>query len=433
MSVATKIRLKNIATLNDEQLSENTDPDHVFEYVDVGSVGRGQLVEQPEKVIFGQAPTRARRRVRSGDTIVSTVRTYLRAILPIGPELNDVIVSTGFAVVRPRPAIESRFLAWYLQSDKFVEEVVARSTGVSYPAIAPSVMGDLELIVPVNRADQARIADFLDRETHRINALIDAKRRMIDLLEEKQESLVHQEVSAEGLANGTRRPSGVGWIGDVPNSWTVTSLRRVTSRIETGGTPPTSESRFYQNGTVPWYGPSSLGSGFEAAEPVKYINQSAVNEGQAKAFPGGSTLVTVIGATLGRSGYLASEGSSNQQITCLVPAKGMHPKYLAWWIKFCAPILVSMAQRTTLPILSNQSLADLPVVLPPLEEQERILKRLERSRRLTDTLKGRLQDQLDLLAEYRQALITQAVTGQLDEGTLKGDKPVDEVVGVIPE
>jgi type I restriction enzyme S subunit len=191
------IRLKNLATINDEVLSAGTDPDYAFEYVDVGSVARGELVEPPEKVTFGEAPTRARRVVRVGDTIVSTVRTYLKAILPVGEALKDVIVSTGFAVVRPKPHIEPRYLAWSLQSDPFVEEVVSRSVGVSYPAIAPSALADIPITVAVQAAHQELIADFVDRETHRIDALVEAKRKQLDLLAEYRQALITAAVTGQ--------------------------------------------------------------------------------------------------------------------------------------------------------------------------------------------------------------------------------------------
>jgi type I restriction enzyme, S subunit len=70
--------LKHLVTINRESLDETTDPDFAFRYIDIGSVGRGVLLDEPELLSFGQAPSRARRVVRAGDTLISTVRTYLR-------------------------------------------------------------------------------------------------------------------------------------------------------------------------------------------------------------------------------------------------------------------------------------------------------------------------------------------------------------------
>ena len=95
-------RLKYVATLNDETLSESTDPNFTMEYVDIGSVDPIEGIIGSETLSFEGAPSRARRIVRHGDVIVSTVRTYLKAISAIDRPPVNMIVSTGLAVVRPR-------------------------------------------------------------------------------------------------------------------------------------------------------------------------------------------------------------------------------------------------------------------------------------------------------------------------------------------
>ena len=95
-------RLKYLATLNDDALAEATDPNFDMVYVDIGSVDAVAGITGTEDTVFEKAPSRARRIVRNGDVIVSTVRTYLRAITAIEAPEPNLIVSTGFAVIRPR-------------------------------------------------------------------------------------------------------------------------------------------------------------------------------------------------------------------------------------------------------------------------------------------------------------------------------------------
>jgi len=167
--------LKFVADINAATLPENTDPDWQFDYVDISRVMQGIITDDPQPTTFAQAPSRARRLAAPGDTIVSTVRTYLRAVAQVVDGEDDQVFSTGFAVIHPRSgSVDPRFLSYYLQSTPFVERVVADSVGVSYPAINPSQIGayDLRLPgVPVQRA----IADFLDRETAQIDAMIEAQ------------------------------------------------------------------------------------------------------------------------------------------------------------------------------------------------------------------------------------------------------------------
>lgn len=189
------IPLKHLAQINERTLSDTTDSDREIRYIDIGSVGRGELIEDPVQMRFGDAPSRARRLVKSGDTIISTVRTYLRAVWPVSGSVNDLVVSTGFAVLTPRD-IEPRYLSWYIMSDIFIEEVVARSVGVSYPAINPSELGEIGIMVP-SIEEQRSIANHLDAEAASIDAAISKNRCLIELLAERRQVLISSAITGE--------------------------------------------------------------------------------------------------------------------------------------------------------------------------------------------------------------------------------------------
>ncbi len=152
-------RLKFAVTCNDETLPETTDPDYEIEYVDISSVNLAEGIVSTEKLEFEKAPSRARRKVQNGDSLVSTVRTYLKAIAPVNNPPENLIVSTGFAVVRPMDLMEPSFLSYYVQSQGFVDSVCANSKGVSYPAINPTELVCIETTYPENRSEQKAIAD----------------------------------------------------------------------------------------------------------------------------------------------------------------------------------------------------------------------------------------------------------------------------------
>ena len=189
-------RLKRLATINDEVLPETTDPDFEISYVDIGSIDSTDGITHRETYVFANAPSRARRIVRQGDVIVSTVRTYLRAIAPIVYPEPNLIVSTGFAVIRPRTGLTTRFSAYALESPYFVERVVAHSVGVSYPAINASELGTFPIAVPPE-VEQCTIADFLDRETAKIDALIAKIEEAIKLLKEYRTALIAAAVTGK--------------------------------------------------------------------------------------------------------------------------------------------------------------------------------------------------------------------------------------------
>lgn len=188
-------RLKYQVTINDETLPETTDPEYELLYVDISSVDKTQGIIQKEQMLFENAPSRARRVVNDGDTIVSTVRAYLRAISPIIEPETNLVVSTGFAVIRPRN-IDKYFLSAVIRAPYFIEEVVSRSVGVSYPAINASEIGLISIPLPPLPEQQA-IAAFLDRETAKLDTLSAKITTVIERLKEYRTALISSAVTGK--------------------------------------------------------------------------------------------------------------------------------------------------------------------------------------------------------------------------------------------
>ena len=228
-------RLKYLATLNDEALAESTDPNFEMVYVDIGRIDAAAGITGTEEIVFEKAPSRARRIVRSGDVIVSTVRTYLRAIAAIEAPESNLIVSTGFAVIRPRQ-LECSFSSYALRAPHFVEHVVANSVGVSYPAINASSLACFAIAYP--KVDEQRvIATFLDRETARIDGLVARKERLIELLQEKRTALITRAVTRGLDQNAPMKDSGVEWLGEIPAHWDTKKVKRLFGHTKRQGFP----------------------------------------------------------------------------------------------------------------------------------------------------------------------------------------------------
>ena len=188
-------QLKYAASTNDDVVAESEDPLREILYVDIGSINPSKGITATEEMAFEDAPTRARRLVKDGDTIVSTVRTYLRAVAPVQNPPPEMVVSTGFAVVRPRD-IDSRYCSWALREHRFIEEVVANSNGVSYPAINASQIGELSITVPPIH-EQRAIAEYLDLKTARIDTLSERAGTAIERLNEYRAALINAAVTGK--------------------------------------------------------------------------------------------------------------------------------------------------------------------------------------------------------------------------------------------
>jgi len=404
-------RLKYVASINDEALAETTDPDYEFHYVDIGNVDSVNGIIGKEAYRFENAPSRARRVVRDGDVIVSTVRTYLRAIAPIREPQDHLIVSTGFAVVRPRK-VDSDYLSYALRSPFFVETVVSRSTGVSYPAINASETGTIPIPVPATD-EQRAIAAFLDRETGRIDALIEKKQRQIELLQEKRTALISHAVTKGLDPNVPMKDSGIEWLGQMPAHWNVWRIKRV-GQIRYGlGEPPEqlADGLLFVRAT-------DIERGRINTSNIQRVDPEDVPMSRAVMLAAGDILVVRSGAYTGDSAIvppgLAGAIAGYDMVLRVTEAA---PQFVAYALlsKYILEGQIYLEKmRAAQPHLNAEELGNCVLLLPPLSEQKAIVEHLNQVTARLDRLVETVKQSVGLLREYLTALISAAVTGKID-------------------
>jgi len=190
-------RLKFAASYNDESLSETTEPDYELVYVDISSVDQVKGITNYEPLTFEKSPSRARRIVRDGDTIVSTVRTYLKAVAPIRNPADNTIVSTGFAVIRPNAELNPEFLSYFALGQGFIDSVVANSKGVSYPAINATELVCIPIAFPSEKLEQETIVNFLRKKLLDIDRMVSVNIKTIERLTEYRTALITAAVTGK--------------------------------------------------------------------------------------------------------------------------------------------------------------------------------------------------------------------------------------------
>ena len=415
-------RLKYAATINDEALSESTDADFELAYIDIGNVDSQGRVHDIVNYRFEDAPSRARRIVRDGDVIISTVRTYLQAIAPIENPPDNLIVSTGFAVVRPSNLLDHRFCQYALRANKFLWEVETRSTGVSYPAINASDLGDIKVSLPEISA-QRSIADYLDRETARIDALIAEKERMLALLEEKRAALISRVVTRGLDPNAPLKPSGHEWLGDIPAHW---GLQRLKQLAEVRGGLTLGKQYSGELIEYPYLRVANVQDGYLKLDDVWTVEVPA-SDAASTLLAYGDVLMNEGGDIdkLGRGCVWRDEIAPclHQNHVFAVRPHSVDSDWLALWTSTLQAkrYFESHAKRSTnLASISGSNIKELPVPLPPASEQLAFQRFLAVRHTRLETLRGELRDSLRLLTERRTALVTAAVTGQI---------PLEEMLG----
>jgi type I restriction enzyme S subunit len=415
-------RLKFVASHNDETLSESTSDDFEIEYIDISSVDLVNGIRTFETTTFEKAPSRARRKVKSGDTIVSTVRTYLKAIAPIKDVSENTIVSTGFAVIRPREGIDAEYLSYFLQNQYFVELVVANSVGVSYPAINASDLVCIPAYYPKCIDEQQKIAAFLDMKVLQIDDLIEKKKSLIEKLVEKRVAVITLAVT-KGIDKNTRlKPSGESWLGDIPEHWEV---RRLQFNIKTTKGYAFKSESFTSSGVrvvkaSDIKNKTIIGSNVFLPELFAETHCNVIlREGDIVISTVGST-PSVANSAVGQLGVVpqSCEGALlNQNTVILKPYDQLLNSFLMY-------LLSATAFREHLDLhahgtanqasLNLKDILNFTGVLPPTEEQKVITKHLDDAVGEINRLISTTDNTIGKLEEYRSAIITSAVTGKID-------------------
>ena len=413
------LRLKNWVQINEAVLAEDTDPDYRFDYLDIGSVSTGVLTADPEQTRFEGSPSRARRVVRMGDTILSTVRPYLKAVWHAESVRADLIASTGFAVLTPRPGVSAKFVSYSCQSDPFTSRLAAESVGIAYPAIAETRLGTLEISVPP-LPEQAAIVRFLDPAERRIRRYIRAKQKLITLLEEQKQAIIHQAVTGQvdvrtGQPYPAYKPSGVEWLGRAPEHWTVASLRHRYSQCLG---KMLDSKRITGRHLLPYLRNTDIQWDRINIEDLPTMDISPNEYDRYTVQPG--DLLVCEGGEIGRCALWSDEPARygfQKALHRLRPRNEGQDvaRFMYYALRAAAKgHAFNDGHLSTIAHLTGDKLRTHRFPFPNFPEQAAIVRYLDKATAAIAIATDRAHRQIDLLREYRTHLIAAAVTGKID-------------------
>ena len=398
------IPLKYLASYNDEVLSENTDDEFEFDYIEIGSVQYGRGIIYTEHMKFKNAPSRARRIVRKDDIIVSTVRTYLRAVATIPACNNSLIASTGFIVIRPHKVLP-RFMNYALLSESFISLVESHSTGISYPAINSVDVVKFKIPVPC-RSEQERIAAFLDAECAEIDAVLEKTRASIEEYKKLKQAIITQAVTKGIRGDRPMKDSGIEWIGDIPAEWSVVPFSKF-ARVSANLVNPSDYQDYLQ------VSPENIEKDSGKLLSCKTVSEVGV-ESWNHFFHKGQILYSKIRPKLNK--------------VCIAPFDGlcsadMYPidtdnisKFVVYTIlsnDFNQQVAMITENRVKMPKINQKELSKIIVVLPADRmEQQEIVDYLDGECGKIDALIAKKQQYLTEIENYKKSLIYEYVTGK---------------------
>lgn len=323
-------------------------------------------------------------------------------------DLPGVVCGYHLAIARPRAgAIDGRYLHWALASRFAREQFTVAATGVTRFGLRQDEIRAVKVPVP-DLTTQRAIADYLDTETARIDALIAKKQRMIELL-------VARRLSAMEESLGGGRGAAAYLVGSEATLHRAVPLKRLLSATIAGGTPDSNDSDYWadeQEG-VAWVAIGDMADCSTTTGTARRLTPAGLAASRLRVAPAG-TLLFAMYASLGKLTVTAMPCVWNQAIIGLVPDQTKaDAEYVALWLEALRPHLPLLARSTTQDNLNAEQVRSLPIPLITVEEQRRLVLRLLPVLQQLSTARSVLERQIDLLREHRQALITAAVTGEL--------------------
>ncbi len=366
-------------------------PDEPIRYINIGGIDKQRIVDIKE-LAGRDAPSRARQLVRTGDTVLSTVRTYLRKTALVPPELDGGIASTGFCVLRPSSGIEPGFIFYRVIDPAFVAALSDLQTGSSYPAVRDADVFGQEIAVPPSR-EQQRIVAAIEENFSRLDAaerlLTDARHRL-------------SQLRSAVLSSILKGPWPLVRIGDV-------------ALVGGGATPKRGHDGYWKNGTIPWVTSGQLTEPV-VREPAALITEEALRETSVKVWPKHTLLVALYGEgkTRGHCSELLIEATTNQACAAiLLEDDSVDRAYLKLFFAASYDAHRRLASGGVQPNLSLGLIKNLTFPLPPIEEQRRIVAKTEQQLSLLDALTEALDRALRRSVTLRRSVLEQAFAGKL--------------------
>jgi type I restriction enzyme S subunit len=353
------------------------------------------------------------KRFRRGDVLFGKLRPYLAKVAL--PDDDGACVGE-FLVLRPnRGRVGAQFMAYLLRSKPFIDVVVGATSGAKMPRAEWDVIGSIRVRIPP-RADQDSMVRFLDHADQRIRGAIRAKQKLIALLNEQKQAVIHRAVTRGLNPNVRLKPSGVEWLGDVPEHWEVWRIGRL-GRIGNGSTPSRG-NQAYWGGEYAWLNSSNVNRG-RIDQADQFVTDLALQECHLPRLGPGTVLVAITGQgrTRGTAAILDMQATINQHIAYIAPRSDrVDSDYLRLSLIAAYPELRRMSDDSgsTKGALTCGDLSQFKVVLPPRDEQRRIIAAIEVSVEALEKTIAESVASIDLLNEYRVRLIADVVTGRLN-------------------
>ena len=352
-----------------------------------------------------------RKLVRAGDLAINSRSDRMGSS---GLAKQDGSISLINTVLVPNAHIVARFAECVLRSRPFQHEFYRWGRGIVADLWTTrySDMRDIRLALP-SVEEQRAIAAFLNRETAKIDALVEEQRRLIALLKEKRQAVISHAVTKGLDPTVPMKPSGIDWLGDVPAHWQLFALKRLATIRYGIGEPPD-----YKDEGVPLIRATNVDHGHVRPDGMVFVDPAGIPERRILWLQFGDIIVVRSGAYTGDSAIITSKDvPSIAGFDMVLRPSCSEPMFLQYALlsRYLKNDQIDLEKlRAAQPHLNAEELGSCMIMLPPPIEQQAIVNFLDCELLKIDGLVSEAETAIGLLQERRSALISAAVTGKID-------------------
>jgi type I restriction enzyme S subunit len=352
--------------------------------------------------------------VSPGDILISCVGTFGKiAIVP--DDIETGIINPRLIRFKCGDAIEPEYLVEVMRSNVTFEQFSSFSRGGTMDVINIGTLNQIFVAVPP-KEEQRFIVDFLSRETGKIDELVAEQQRLMELLKEKRQAVISHAVTKGLNPRAPMKPSGIEWLGDVPEHWRVMPTRMIANIVRGASPRPAGDPRYFGGDVVPWVTVAEITKDDRVylTETEGFLTEEGAQH--SNLFPSGTLIYSNSGATLGVPKILSIDACANDGVVAFLKLQSqVHAEFLYHYLSSITDyIREKVKQGSGQPNLNTHIVKDLRFGVPPLDEQITIARRIAELIDEFGALSAEAQKAIDLLQERRTALISAAVTGQID-------------------
>ena len=332
-------------------------------------------------------------------------------------DMPEVLCGYHLSVFEPGPGLDGGFFAWLCRAEPLNDQFKLAANGVIRFGLGQYPMKNAFIALPPLDT-QRRIARFLDEKTARIDGLIEKKRALLDRLAEKRQSLIIRAVTKGLNPDAPMKPSGIDWLGNIAAHWETGNIRRF-AQMRTGHTPSRSNPQYWGDCTIPWFTLADVwqlrdGARWYLEETADKISEIGLANSAAKLLPAG-TVVFSRTASVGYSGIMPQEMATSQDFWNWVCGPKLMPEYLLLLFRSMTQKFEESTSGSTHKTIYQGIAAGLEICVAPIDEQKRIVPFVFQRTAAIDNALKQVRNSIEQASEYRSALITAAVTGQISE------------------